>query len=348
MEAGMVHVEGAPEESRSLRSIAEIAYGEPDRLPPGFEAGLEAQYRYQPPPMTLTSAANACVVEVDAETGFVKILRWISSEDCGTAINPAVVEGQIAGGLAQAIGMVLLEEMAFDARGNPTAATFKDYLLPAISDIPDFEFVHASTPSKSVGGMRGVGEGGAIIGPPTLVNAIADALAPFGEVPVELPLTPAKLLSVIEGRTIAGAADHATPAATGEMAVAGAGVEEPSTQAAAASPVSAQAAEAARPVEAPIDGDWKMVLAAPMGAQEMRGHFETDGVSLSGYLSSAEGRQTFTGTVKGNRLKFDLKVEKPMKITLKYDIAVEGDRLSGKVKMGIFGSAKLTGERAVC
>jgi carbon-monoxide dehydrogenase large subunit len=164
---------------------------------------------------------------------------------------------------------------------------------------------------------------------------------------VELPLTPAKLLSVIEGRNIAGAADHATPAAAGEMALAGAAVEEPSTEAAAASPVSAQAAEAGRPVEA-LDGDWNMLLATPMGPQEMRGHFETDGVSLSGYLSSAEGRQTFTGTVKGNRLKFDLKVEKPMKITLKYDIAVEGDRLSGKVKMGIFGSAKLTGERAVC
>jgi carbon-monoxide dehydrogenase large subunit len=152
--------------------------------------------------MTFASAANACVVEVDADTGFVKILRWISSEDCGTAINPAVVEGQIAGGLAQAIGMVLLEEMAFDARGNPTAATYKDYLLPAISDIPDFEFLHANTPSKSVGGMRGVGEGGAIIGSPTLINAIADALAPFGEVPLNLPLTPAKLLSVIEGRGI--------------------------------------------------------------------------------------------------------------------------------------------------
>ena len=205
IEDGVVQVEGAPEKSRSLRSIAEIAYGEPDRLPPGFDSGLAAQYRYQPPPLTLASAANACVVEVSAETGFVKILRWISAEDCGTAINPSVVEGQIAGGLAQAIGTVLLEEMAFDARGNPTAATYKDYLLPAISDIPDFEFLHVHTPSKSVGGMRGVGEGGAIIGPPTLVNAIADALAPFGEVPVDLPLTPAKLLSVIEGRDLCSA-----------------------------------------------------------------------------------------------------------------------------------------------
>jgi carbon-monoxide dehydrogenase large subunit len=296
--------------------------------------------------MTLASAANACVVEVDAETGFVKILRWISSEDCGTAINPTVVEGQIAGGLAQAIGMVLLEEMAFDARGNPTAATYKDYLLPAISDIPDFEFLHANTPSKSVGGMRGVGEGGAIIGSPTLVNAIADALAPFGEVPLKLPLTPAKLLSVIEGRDIAGAAGHAKPEGTGELAGTGAGTEEP-TPPAAPLPVRDPAAEAASPASAPFDGDWKMVLATPMGAQEMRGHFETDGQALSGYLSSPQGQQAFTGgIVQDNRLKFDLKVEKPMKITLKYDIAVDGDKLSGKVKMGIFGSAKLTGERA--
>jgi carbon-monoxide dehydrogenase large subunit len=333
IEFGIVHVEGAPEKSRPLRAIAEIAYGEPHRLPPGFEAGLEAQYRYTPPPMTLASAANACVVEVDAETGFVKILRWISSEDCGTTINPSVVEGQVAGGLAQAIGMVLLEEMAFDTRGNPTAATYKDYLLPTISDIPVFEFVHSGTPSKSVGGMRGAGEGGAIIGAPTLVNAICDALAHLGEVPVELPLTPAKLLSIIEGRNFAGAAQ--------------APVADPlaQPQPIPPSPVRVPAVEAAAPVESTIDGDWKMVLSTPMGPQEMMGHFDTDGNTLSGYLSSPEGQQVFTGSVEGNRVRFDLKVVKPMKVTLKYDIAVEGDKLSGKVKMGIFGSAKLTGQR---
>jgi len=334
IEDGMVHVAGAPEKSRSLRSIAEIAYGEPSRLPPGFETGLEAQYRYLPPPMTLASAANACIVEVDAGTGFVKILRWISAEDCGTPINPAVVEGQIAGGLAQAIGMVLLEEVALDARGNPTAATYKDYLLPAISDVPVFEFLHANTPSRSVGGMRGVGEGGAIIGPPTLVNAIADALAPFGDVPVDLPLTPVKLLSVIEGRDLsATAADHGSAKAAQDTGIAGAGHADPSPQAAVS-------------IKASVDGDWKMVLATPMGPQEMRGHFETSGETLSGHLVSPEGQQSFTGSVEGNRVKFDLKIEKPMKITLKYDLAVDGDRLTGKVKMGIFGSAKLTGERA--
>jgi carbon-monoxide dehydrogenase large subunit len=334
LEDGVAHIAGAPGKSRTLRSIAEVAYGEPGRLPPGFEPGLEAQFRYQPPPMTLTSAANACVVEVSGETGFVTIRRWISVEDCGTQINPAVVEGQVAGGLAQAIGTVLLEQVSFDARGNPTAATYKDYLLPSIFDVPVIEFVHADTPSNTIGGMRGVGEGGAIIGPPTLVNAIADALSIFGEVPVELPLTPAKLLGIIEGRNIAGHA-HAKP---DRKATA---VEEPLEIAADDPPLEAIAAAAAL-----IDGDWNMVLSTPVGPQEMKGHFESEGQALKGYLSSAEGQQDFTGTVEGNRVKFDLKVVKPMKITLKYDLTVEGDKLAGKVKMGIFGSAKLTGARA--
>lgn len=343
IEDGMVNVEGEPGKSCPLRAIAEVAYGEPDRLPGGFEAGLEAQYRYQPPPMTFASAANACVVEVDADTGFVKILRWISSEDCGTPINPAVVEGQIAGGLAQAIGMVLLEQVSFDARGNPKAATYKDYMLPLIADIPDFEFVHANTPSKSVGGMRGVGEGGAIIGPPTLVNAIADALAPFGEVPLALPLTPAKLLGVIEGRDLV---PREEPQPSSDTTVGARASEPPPSVAAEVMPAGAQAVQAPESAPAGVDGDWKMVLATPMGPQEMTAHFETVGQSLGGYLRSAEGEQGFSGTVEGNRLKFDLKVEKPMKITLKYDLTVDGDRISGKVKMGIFGSARLSGQRA--
>ncbi len=330
IEEGMIHVDGAPDMTRSLRAIAEIAYGEPSRLPPGFEAGLEAQYRYTPPPMTFTSAAHACFVEIDAQTGFVKIERWISSEDCGNIINPAVVEGQISGGLAQGIGTVLLEEMSFDTRGNPTAATYKDYLLPAISDIPDFEFLHVCTPSKSVGGFRGVGEGGAIIGPPTLVNAIADALSPFGEIACELPLTPTKILSLIEGRDLSA---HVPP---------------PAPPAPAPAPVQAAPAIVPESVAAPslaIDGAWKMKLFTPMGVQEMTGHFETENGILRGRLESPEGSMPFSGTISGAQAKFDLKVEKPMKITLKYDILFDAEKLTGKVKMGIFGSAKLTGER---
>lgn len=327
IDGGMVHVAGAPEMSRPLREIAEIAYGEPGRLPPGLATGLEAQYRYQPPPMTMTSAAHCCMVEVDAETGFVRILRWISSEDCGTVINPGVVEGQIAGGLAQAIGQVLLEDMPYDARGNPLAATFKDYMLPTIFDVPDFEYLHASTPSQTIGGMRGVGEGGCIIGPPTLVNAIADALSPFGEIDeLVLPLTPARILDVIEQRDVSG------------------------TRAPEVVPV----AEVTAPVEAApvaqvsgIDGNWNMVLKTPMGPQAMVAHFDCDGDAVSGWLEAPEGRQVFAGGVlSGSQLKFEMKVEKPMKITLKYDLTFDGQTVLGKCKMGMFGSAKVTGERA--
>jgi carbon-monoxide dehydrogenase large subunit len=236
--------------------------------------------------------------------------------------------------------------MSFDARGNPTAATYKDYLLPAISDIPVFEFVHANTPSKTIGGMRGVGEGGAIIGPPTLVNAICDALAIFGEVPVMLPLTPVKLLSIIEGRDIAGATAHAPSPIAIDIPVTEV-IAPPAVAPPVAVPADAIVAKVAASDNSLIDGDWKMVMSTPMGPQEMTGHFETHGQSVRGYLSSPQGQQSFTGTVEGNRVKFDLKVEKPMKITLKYDITVEGDRLTGKVKMGIFGSAKLTAVREV-
>jgi carbon-monoxide dehydrogenase large subunit len=198
IEDSIVHVAAPEQVTRTLREIAEIAYNEPRKLPSDMEPGLEAQYRYSPPPLTIASAAHACFVEVDIDTGFVRIKRWVCSEDCGVVINPAVVEGQIAGGIAQAIGSVLLEAVRYDEQGNPTTVMFKDYLLPTAVDVPEFEYVHMVTPSKSVGGFRGVGEGGNIIGPPTLINAIADALVPFGELSLELPLTPSKILKLIE------------------------------------------------------------------------------------------------------------------------------------------------------
>jgi carbon-monoxide dehydrogenase large subunit len=199
IENGILRIAGAEAMTRTLKEVAELAYGDPQRLPPDMETGLEAQYRYSPPSfITHATAAHACVVEVDATTGFVTIKRWISSEDCGVQINPAIVEGQIAGGLAQAIGCVLLEEYTLDDRGNPTAVTFKDYHLPAITDVPTIEYTHITTPAAGEGGFRGVGEGGIIIGGPTLVNAIADALIPFGTLPNDLPLTPSKLLRLIQ------------------------------------------------------------------------------------------------------------------------------------------------------
>lgn len=339
---GEIRVAGAPEMTRSLREIAEIAYGEPARLPPGVGTGLEVTYRYDPPPVTFTSAAHACVVEVDTDTGFVKILRWISSEDCGTVINPAVVEGQIAGGLAQAIGTVLLEDFHYDARGNPTTATFKDYLLPAICDVPDFEYIHANTPSKAEGGFRGVGEGGAIIGPPTLFNAIADALSPFGEVPVVLPLTPDRILDVIEGRAVqprpsgvaATASDEDAPAPT---------TEAPGTSATLAGVDPEELDDGAS--NGP-EGKWHVVMNPPVGPpQEMTATFQIDGTTLNGRFDSDQGAQDFTGTAEGNRLKWEMKVTQPVSLTLKYDLTVSGDELSGKCKLGFLGSAKVNGTR---
>jgi aerobic carbon-monoxide dehydrogenase large subunit len=328
---GKVHVAGAPDKTKTLREIADVAYGEPDRLPEGMEAGLEAQYRYRPPPITLTSAAHACIVEIDPDTGFVKIKRWVSSEDCGVMINPAVVEGQIAGGVTQAIGTVLLENVTIDERGNPTAATYKDYMLPTIFDVPDFEFVHANTPSQAEGGFRGVGEGGCIVGPPTLVNAISDALSPFGTIELDLPLTPTKILEVIEGRSLA---------------------PRPRAQVAAVSvpaPVAAPAPKLAPPPAAratTVDGEWKLVLTTPLGPQAFIGKLATQGNVVTGTLSMGDlDPVSFDGTVDGNHLTWDLKVTKPVKVTLKYDVLIDGDKLTGKVKMGIFGTAKLKGEK---
>ncbi|MDG2003670.1 MAG: xanthine dehydrogenase family protein molybdopterin-binding subunit [Novosphingobium sp.] len=206
LEDGVIHIDGTPEMTHSLAEVAAIAYGHPGRLPEGMDLGLETSFRYNPPPMTFASAAHACTVEVDIDTGFVKILRWICSEDCGVVINPGVVEGQVAGGLAQAIGMVLLEDMVIDERGSPMTVTFKDYLLPQITDVPDFEYTHIHTPAANPGGFRGVGEGGAIIGPPTLINAIHDALSPFGVTCLDLPLKPTKLLALIDAARDAQAA----------------------------------------------------------------------------------------------------------------------------------------------
>lgn len=334
IENGIVKVAGAEEMTRSLKEIAEIAYYEPMRLAPGMESGLEAQYRYLPPPMTLTSAAHACVVEVDIDTGFVKILRWLASEDCGTVINPGIVEGQVAGGLAQAIGQVLLEEVHYDERGNPTAATFKDYMLPAISDVPDFEYIHANLPANNEGGFRGVGEGGAIVGPPTLFNAIADALSPFGELPVSLPVTPSKILDLVEGRSEEAEAIPPPPAGT------------PTPEFETEAPGAAAVLSGATAALATPDGQWQMTMKPPMGPeQHMVATFVIDGGVLTGKLEAPEGTQEFSGTAEGNKLKWEMKISEPMPMTLKYDLTIEGNALSGKCKLGMFGSAKVVGTR---
>jgi carbon-monoxide dehydrogenase large subunit len=160
--------------------------------------GLEASGRYRPEsPIIWANATHLCTCEVDVVTGEVTLLRYIVSEDCGPMINPGVVEGQIAGGTVQGIGGALYEHLAYDEEGNPVTTTFMDYLVPTAREVPTIEYGHVETPSPGPGGYKGVGEGGAIGAPPAVVNAVADALAPFGVEITRLPLTPESIVTLV-------------------------------------------------------------------------------------------------------------------------------------------------------
>jgi len=181
--------------------LAALAYFAPANLPEGVTPGLEASERYAAPVgATWANASHVCTCEVDVETGHVELLRYIVAEDCGPMINPNVVEGQIAGGTVQGIGGALYEHLVYDEDGNPLTTTFMDYLLPIASDIPIIEHGHVETPGPAAGGYKGVGEGGAIGAPAAVINAVADALAPFGVRFTDLPLTPSRIMAAIEGR----------------------------------------------------------------------------------------------------------------------------------------------------
>ncbi len=193
------YVRGTPTIDLSLADIAAIAYFQPEALPPGVPAGLEAAARYTATNAVIwVNAAHVCTCEVDVETGRVQLLRYIVSEDCGPMINPDVVEGQIAGGVVQGIGGALFEHLVYDEAGNPLATTFLDYLVPSAAEVPSIEFGHIETPSPGPGGFKGAGEGGAIGAPPAVVNAVADALAPFGVTPTRLPLTPSRIVALLD------------------------------------------------------------------------------------------------------------------------------------------------------
>jgi carbon-monoxide dehydrogenase large subunit len=197
---GRVSVAGTPTKGLSIAEVARIAYLDPGRLPPGMEMGLEEKARYTPnAPITWSNSCHACVCEVDPRTGGVTLQRYVVSEDCGVMINPDVVEGQIAGGVAQGIGGVLYEHMVYDDHGNPLSTTFVDYLLPTAAEVPTIEYGHIETPaSTNPGGYKGMGEGGAIGSPPAVVNAVADALAHLGVRPTAQPLTPMAISEVLE------------------------------------------------------------------------------------------------------------------------------------------------------
>jgi carbon-monoxide dehydrogenase large subunit len=187
-------------QSVGFAEIAQAAFLHPERLPTGEEPALEATAVYEPSRSTgaFSYATHACTVAVDPGTGLVELLDYVVCHDCGTMVNPMIVEAQIVGGAAQGIGTALYEEIPYDENGQPLASTFLDYMIPGAMEVPDIRVIHMETPSPHTKfGIKGMGEGGAIAPPAAIVNAINDALRPLGAEVSETPVTPERVLDAI-------------------------------------------------------------------------------------------------------------------------------------------------------
>jgi carbon-monoxide dehydrogenase large subunit len=196
---GRWSVVGDPSAGRSLAEIALAAHSNLE-LPEGVEGHLDATTVYNPPNLTYPFGAYICVVDVDPGTGQVKVRRFVAVDDCGVRINPMIVEGQIHGGLADGVGMALMQVMAFDEDGNHLGASFMDYLLPTSMECPSWELGETVTPSPTHPiGAKGVGESATVGSPAAVVNAVVDALQPYGVRHADMPLTPANVWRVVNG-----------------------------------------------------------------------------------------------------------------------------------------------------
>jgi carbon-monoxide dehydrogenase large subunit len=196
---GKWSVVGDPATGKSLAEIALAAHSSLE-LPEGVEGHLDATTVYNPPNLTYPFGAYLCAVDVDPGTGQVKVRRFVAVDDCGVRINPMIVEGQIHGGLADGIGMALMQVMAFDDDGNHLGASFMDYLLPTSMECPSWELGETVSPSPFHPiGAKGVGESATVGSPAAVVNAVVDALQPYGVRHADMPLTPANVWRVING-----------------------------------------------------------------------------------------------------------------------------------------------------
>ena len=196
--AGRLAVRGMPDRSVTVREIARAAYTGVKQLPKGLEPGLEATRFYDPYYGTASNATHLAVVEVDRATCHVSVLRYLVVEDCGRMVNPLIVDGQVHGGVAQGLGAALLEEIVHDEHGQLLSGTLMDYVVPSACEVPWMEVHHLETPSPvTLGGFRGMGEGGTIGAPAAIANAVADALAPLGVEVAELPVTPERIFRLV-------------------------------------------------------------------------------------------------------------------------------------------------------
>ncbi|MFD4607095.1 aerobic carbon-monoxide dehydrogenase large subunit [Streptomyces sp. NPDC058440] len=201
-EKGRWYVTGDPDQGRTMAEIALAAHSNLE-LPEGVEGHLDATCVYNPPNLTFPFGAYICVADVDADTGQVKIRRFIAVDDCGNRINPTIVEGQVHGGLADGLGMALMQVIAFDEDGNCLGGSFMDYLLPTSVECPSWELGETVTPSPHHPiGAKGVGESATVGSPAAVVNAVVDALKPLGIRHVDMPLTPAVVWRAAQGRPL--------------------------------------------------------------------------------------------------------------------------------------------------
>jgi aerobic carbon-monoxide dehydrogenase large subunit len=201
---GGVGIAGVPAATLSLSRIARAAMPSwSNERPPGVDAGLEETFYWQPPTVTWSYAVHVAIVEVDAETGRVRIDTYAVAHDCGNVINPMLVEGQIHGGAVQGLGGILYEAIAYDANGQLLSGSFMDYAMPIAADIPDFKIVHMHSPSPlNPLGVKGVGEGGAVAPPVAVANAVCDALAGLGLEINATPLRPAEIAKLVKAKVL--------------------------------------------------------------------------------------------------------------------------------------------------
>lgn len=197
--AGVARLAGT-DRTLPLATLARAAWHQAHRFGAEFIPGLSEQGHYDPAG-TFSNATHVAFVEVDTETGAVTVERFVVAEDAGRLINPMIVDGQIEGGVAQGIGNALLEEIVYDETGNMLSATLADFLAPTVHDVPRIEIVHLETISPAtMTGAKGLGEGGAIGAPAAVINAINDALEPFGVAIDEMPATPMRIRAALRGR----------------------------------------------------------------------------------------------------------------------------------------------------
>ncbi len=198
VEGGMVH---GPSGKISIAEVAFAANARPDHLPTGMDPLLDAIATYEPSESggVFAYGTHAVVVAVDPDSGVTEILDYVVSEDCGTMINPMIVDGQVQGGIAQGIGTALYEEIPYDEMGQPLATTFADYHVPCATEIPDVRIFHLMTPALATAyGVKGLGEGGAIAPPAAVANAVADAFRDVHASFNETPLTPRRVSEEID------------------------------------------------------------------------------------------------------------------------------------------------------